>query len=153
MSLFEITNGPLIEFYYREGCFETTFAKETDCDQAYAYYISITNATNARLWIENIFFRLNVSSLFREHSLLPIYPNRERSYPTVLPVPLGHRLTVQYAVPFKEIPPLVEEAVGICIRYRNYYVPIPIYTYFDYSDDGFLLFLKALRLRNRPGHA
>jgi hypothetical protein len=146
MTVFRITNGPLLNYSPDSaGWFEATFAKEDECDQALAYCIKITNQTDAHLWIENIFFRLHD----REDGLIPIFPNRSQSYPHKLPVSLqGGHFTVEYAVPFALIPPVVAKSIGIRVRYRSYFIPMPIYKNFDLSDDNFRLFLKALRFRD-----
>jgi hypothetical protein len=146
MDVFRIKNGAVLDYSPDSaGWYEATLAKEAECDQAVGYYISITNQMDAHLWIENIFFRLNN----HEDGLIPIYPSRKQSHPHKLPVSLqAEHFAVEYAVPFQLIPPLVERAMGIRIRYRSYFVPLPVYKDFDHSDDNFRLFLRALQLRN-----
>jgi hypothetical protein len=150
-DVFRIRNGPLLDYSPDSaGWYEATMAKEAECDQAVGYLIRITNQTDTHLWIENIYFRLHDLA----GGLIPIYSNREHSHPHKLPVSLQSKdFAVEYAVPFPLIPPVVEKAVGIRIRYRNYYVPMPLYKSVDHADTNFHLFIRALRLRNEGAGA
>jgi hypothetical protein len=138
--------GPLLNVVQNEGWNDYVIATDEQIADSIGFYIAITNTSKARLWIDNVCFLKGPSH--DERSLNPIFPNRSQSYPTRLPVSLEPGITIDYAVAFSQIPKLMADATCVRIRYRNYYLPVPIYRHVDSSDQGFLAFIAALRMKS-----
>jgi hypothetical protein len=138
--------GPLLFVAPMEGWCDYVIASPEEIADAIGFYIAITNTSKSKIWIDNVFFV--TGPCYDERSLNPIFPNRSQASPTRLPVEVRSGFTVDYAVGFKQIPQTITNATGIRIRYRNFYIPIPIFQNFDSSDEGFHRFVAALRLQS-----
>ena len=147
MNPLKLRMGPLWNAVQCEGWTEFEIATDEQIADSIGFYIAITNTSKAKIWIENVFFVKGPS--YDERSLNPIFPNRSQSYPTRLPVSVEPGITVDYAVAFSQIPKLMENATCVRIRYRNFYLPLPIYQHIDSSDEGFLRFIAALRIKSQ----
>jgi hypothetical protein len=145
MDPFTIRQGPLLDVIRGDGMVICETASFDQLADAIGFYVNISNSSGSHLWIDNIYFATGPS--YDQRNLNPIFPNRSQAYPFRLPVDLRSGFSIEYAVAFNQIPEMISRATGISIRYRNYYMPFPLYKSFDFSDEGFKKFIKAFQMR------
>jgi len=144
-SPFQIECGPIVSFDDKLPVCGHEFAREESLAESVGFYISVTNISTSRLRIENIFFKLRATD--DDRGQLPLFADKRDAYPFKLPSSPHGGFSVEYVVPLTWIPDVVLKAAGLRIQFRSFLLPLPIYRYCDFQEEGFSQLIRALRLK------